>query len=106
MRIVLKPSARDDLLAIRSWSESRWGDARASACLQNLLQALESLLDSLFLGRPRETLLPGLRSIVSRHYVIFYLADETVISILAVIHEKRNLAALDFADRFEGDDLP
>jgi hypothetical protein len=60
------------------------------------------------MGRPREAFLPGLRALRHRGYVILHLIgtdDEGAEApvIVAVIHERRNLAALDFADRIEGE---
>ncbi len=106
MKTVLKPSARDDLRALRTWSESQWGEVRARDYLRGLLETIRSLVDNPFLGRPREAIFPGLRSVVSRQYIIFYVVGTPGISIFAVMHEKRNLAALDFADLFEGDERP
>jgi toxin ParE1/3/4 len=53
------------------------------------------------MGRPRNVFLPGLRSLRHRGYVIFYLAETDGPVIVAVLHERRNLAAFDFADRLE-----
>ncbi len=55
------------------------------------------------MGRPRDVFLHGLRSIRHRGYVIFYRLEERQPVVVAVLHERRNLAALDFADRMEGE---
>ncbi len=102
-RIRLKPRARTDLLAIRAWGEAQWGKARSREFLEGLIEALERLAAHPHMGRPREAFLPGLRSIRHRGYVIFHILEEETPVIVAVIHERRNLAALDFADRIEGE---
>ena len=103
MRVGLKPRARADLLAIRAWSEDRWREARTRDFLEGLIEAVERLVATPEMGRPRDVLLPGLRSIRHRGYVIFYLVEDTGPVVIAVLHERRNLAALDFADRMEGE---
>ncbi|SFP43153.1 type II toxin-antitoxin system RelE/ParE family toxin [Tranquillimonas alkanivorans] len=103
MKVRLKPRARADLLAIRAWGEDHWGEARTRDFLEGLIEAIERLSDFPMMGRAREAFLPGLRSLRHRGYVIFYLPEEDGPVILAVIHERRNQAALDFADRIEGE---
>ena len=103
MKILLKPAARRDLLAIRLWAIETWGQARATEFLEQLIEALERLVANPLLGRSRQALLPGLRSIRFRGYVIFYLIEADRPAIVAVLHERRNHAALDFADRIEGE---
>jgi toxin ParE1/3/4 len=55
------------------------------------------------MGRARSAFFPGLRSVRYRGYAIFYVLEEGQPTVIAVIHERRNLAALDFADRIEGE---
>ena len=55
------------------------------------------------MGRSRDTFLPGMRSIRHHGYVAFYMLEGAVSIIVAVIHERRNHAALDFADQLEGE---
>jgi toxin ParE1/3/4 len=55
------------------------------------------------MGRPRDVFLPGLRSVRHRGFAIFYVIETGRPVVVAVIHERRNLAALDFADRIEGE---
>lgn len=97
----LKPSARRDLLAIREWGISQWGDKRSEEFLEDLIAALERLTEHPQQGRSRAALVPGLRSIRFRSYIAFYLIDAEGPVILSVLHERRNSAALDFADRMQ-----
>lgn len=99
----IKPRARDDLLAIRAWGEDRWGPDRTRDFLEGLIDALERLEAHPLMGRAREAFLPGLRSIRYRGYVAMYLLEDGAPTVIAVLHERRNLAALDFADRLEGE---
>jgi toxin ParE1/3/4 len=103
VRVAIKPRARVDLLAIREWSEVHWGESRAGDFLEGLIEAVERLADHPGMGRPRDALLPGLRSIRYRGYIIFYLVEIDRPVVVAVVHERRNFAALDFAERIEGE---
>ncbi|PRY92077.1 toxin ParE1/3/4 [Hasllibacter halocynthiae] len=99
----LRPRARADLLAIRDWGTERWGEDRAKEFLEGLIEAIERLEAHPEMGRPREAFGAGLRSIRHRGYVIFYEIDGGRPVIVAVIHERRNLAALQFGDALESE---
>ena len=103
MKVRLKARARADLLAIRSWGEDRWGPARTRDFLEGLIEAIERLVTFPEMGRPRDVLGPGLRSVRHRGYVIFHRVEDGGPVVAAVLHERRNHAALDFADRIEGE---
>lgn len=102
MKVRLKARARADLLAIRAWGEDRWGPARTRDFFEGLIEAIERLVRFPEMGRPRDVFAPGLRSVRRGGYVIFYLIEDAGPVIVAVLHERRNHAALDFADRIEG----
>jgi plasmid stabilization system protein ParE len=103
VKVAIKPRARADLLAIRAWGEQRWGDGRARDFLEGLIEAIERLVEFPLMGRSRSAFFPGLRSIRYRGYAVFYVIESDRPVVIAVIHERRNLAALDFADRIEGE---
>ncbi len=103
MRVPIKPQARTDLLAIRAWGEQRWGSERSRDFLEGLIEAIERLAEFPQMGRSRSAFLPGLRSVRYRGYAVFYLIEAERAVVVAVIHERRNFAALDFADRIEGE---
>ena len=99
----LKASALADLRAIRARGVDRWGPARTRDFLEGLIDAIDRLSGEPRLGRPRDVLAPGLRSVLHRGYLIFHVFDADGTVIVAVLHERRDLAALDFADRIEGE---
>lgn len=103
MPIRIKRRARADLLAIRAWNEDRWGPERTRDFLEGTIEASESLRDFPLRGRARETFPPRLRSIRCRGHVIFHLPEAEGQVVVAVLHERRNFAALDLADWIEGD---
>ncbi len=103
MKVRLKAQARTDLLALRAWGEDRWGPARTRDLLEGLIEAIERLAQFPEMGRPRGVFAPGLRSQRHRGHVIFYLVEDGGTAVVAVLHERRNHAALDFSDRIEGE---
>lgn len=102
MKVALKPGAREDLVAIRAWSEDQWGLERTAEFIERLIEAIERLAERPLMGRSRNTFFEGLRSIRHGGYVIFYVIETGRPVVVAVIHERRNFAALEFADRMEG----
>ena len=102
MRTPIKARARADLLAIRAWGEDHWGAARTRDFLESLVETIERLSEFPLMGRPRSVFFDGLRSIRHRGYVVFYILEADRPVVVAVIQERRNLAALDFAERVEG----
>jgi toxin ParE1/3/4 len=103
VRVPIKPRARADLLAIRTWSEHEWGPSRTRDFLEGLIEAIERLAEFPMIGRPRDVFFPGLRSVRYRGFAVFCVIEAGRPVVVAVIHERRNLAALDFADRIEGE---
>jgi toxin ParE1/3/4 len=101
MLVRIKPKARADLLAIRIWGEDRWGPERTQDYLAGLIDAIERLSEFPAMGRPRDVLFPGLRSIRYKDYLVFYIVQHSRSVVVAVLHERRNHAALAFADRLE-----
>lgn len=102
MTVLIKPRARVDLLAIRNWGETHWGPQKSREFLEGLIEAIEDLETFPLKGRARPEFHPKLRSIRYNGYAIFYAIETARPVIVAVLHERRNHAALDFADRLEG----
>jgi toxin ParE1/3/4 len=101
MLVRIKPKARADLLAIRIWGEDRWGPERSREYLEGLIDSIERLSEFPEMGRPRDVLAPGLRSVRYKDYLIFYVLELRQPVVVAVLHDRRNQAALNFADRIE-----
>jgi toxin ParE1/3/4 len=54
-----------------------------------------------FLGRPRDSLISGLRSILVHPHTVFYRITPVTIEIVRVLHQRRDIEAI-FADDTEG----
>lgn len=103
MRIAYRPQVGDDLRAIRVYGIETWGIDRTLAFLGGLAEAIERLIENPRVGRPRDAIAAGLRSIRYRGYQVLYEISGDAVVITAILHERRNLSALDFADRLEGE---
>jgi len=101
MKIQIKPKARVDLLAIRSWGETHWGPARSREFLEGLIETIESLDAFPLKGRARPEFHANLRSIRYQGHTIFYAIENDRPVIVALLHERRNHAALNFAGRID-----
>lgn len=80
------PEAWDDLEDIALYSELTWGEARKDQYLATLDQALLRLGDFPQLGRPRNDLRPGYRSLHIAQHVVIYAALPTEIYVLRILH--------------------
>jgi toxin ParE1/3/4 len=46
------------------------------------------------MGRPRDELVPGLRSVLAHPHVIFYRISSDMIEVARVLHQRRDLPAI------------
>jgi toxin ParE1/3/4 len=52
------------------------------------------LSEHAFVGRPRDELTPGLRSVLVHPHVIFYRVADERVEIVRVLHQRRDLEAI------------
>jgi toxin ParE1/3/4 len=91
-RPVIWPSdAQTDLVEIWSYYVAIAGRDAANRIRREIVEACRILEDDPLVGRAREEIRPGLRSIVSRPYVIFYRAPEGVAEIVRVLDGRRDI---------------
>jgi toxin ParE1/3/4 len=43
------------------------------------------------MGRPRDDLAPGMRSIVIEHYVVFFVSTDEEVTVVRILHGARNI---------------
>ena len=103
VRVRYRERAVADLNGIKNWGVDHWGADRTDEFLAGMRASIDRLARFPELGRLRPLLAPRLRSITFSGYVIFYVAEPAGPIIAAILHERRNHAALDFADTLETD---
>jgi toxin ParE1/3/4 len=91
-RIVLRPVAREDLKAIGRYSADRWGESQRRWYLRELADRMAVLADNPMLGRARDDLRAGYRSMRSGRHVVFYREVADGIEIVRVLHQSMDVS--------------
>jgi len=76
-----------------------WGEKRRDIYAERLTTAMHELLVHPHLGRARDDLSPGLRSLRAESHMIYYLADERTVTIVRLLH-----ARMDSSTRLQDED--
>ena len=98
MRVILtRPRAADDLIELWDYIADD-SVTRADAFIDDIDSKFHLLAEQPTLGRSRDELAPGLRSVPFGRYVIFYEVMPHGIAIVRVLHGARDLGP-----SFEGD---
>lgn len=85
-KLAIAAAARDDLRNIARYTEREWGADQARRYLHALRSRLALLRERPRLGRPREELALGLRSLLCGRHVIFYKDREERIEVIRILH--------------------
>lgn len=102
-RLVFKKHAREDLADIWSAVQERSGREsarRLTADLRGKCRDIAALSSQM--GRPRDKLMPGARSVPHKGYLIFLRYLGGAVEVIAIIHGARDLDAA-FKDRDGGE---
>lgn len=91
---IISPSAEADLAEIWEYI-ARDSPLNADGLIHRIYQTCQDTLASNpTIGRTREELSPGLRSLVVQDYVMFYRPIEDGVEIIRVIHGRRDIREL------------
>lgn len=91
--IIKRPRARSDVAEIWDYIADD-SSARADAFVDSLDRKLRALAERPHMGRTREELADGLRSLPVGRYVIFYRVLAEGIEVVRVVHGARDLGAI------------
>ena len=94
MRIVWSTAAYDDLEQIWNYLAKEASVARADDQIVKIETACRTLSEFPFAGRSRDTLMPGLRTLVASPYIIFYRKDVEAVEIIRVLDGRRDIDAI------------
>lgn len=103
-RIVRRSQAIRDVKDLWSYIASAGNVNRADALLDKIEQKIEILSEHPTMGRVRDELMAGLRSLPVEGYLIFYIPQEDGIELVRVLYGGRDLEAL-FEEAEEDDNL-
>jgi toxin ParE1/3/4 len=93
-RLRLTKEARDDLRDLLQYSYEAWGSEQRDAYRTRIQRALLTLSRHPDLGRPRDDLIPNLRSYVIGVHIIFYLVIGNEVRTLRILHSSRDTQPL------------
>ena len=84
----LTPAAKADLREIWLYTLENWGEAQADRYLFQLEECCERLVEHPELGRPRDELRRGYRSLLEGSHLIIYRYHLDRIEIIRVLHRR------------------
>ncbi|MBC7921725.1 MAG: type II toxin-antitoxin system RelE/ParE family toxin [Ferruginibacter sp.] len=91
----LSPAARNDLADIWLYLSENVSDQQADAFIDGFGEKCQQLALHPFLGRARNELRPGLRSLPLNPYLIFYdLPSPSLLVIRRVLHQRQDIDSI------------
>jgi len=80
--------AKNDLKEIYFYTFHKWGDKKAVEYLMQIDAGLQELINNPKLGKTRDYIREGYRSIHINRHVIFYIVEGSEIYVVRVLHER------------------
>lgn len=90
-RLVISEEARADLGQIASFTSQEWGERQQSRYLSAIRRRLAELRRRPELGRPRNEVVVGSRSILAGRHVIFYAVTLDAVEVIRVLHDSMDV---------------
>ena len=87
----LSKEAQDDLINIKNYSRMNWGDQQTQEYLSEIKDSLEKLFISPELGKMRDEIIEGLRSLGVGRHIIFYRLCKTEIEVARILHKRMDV---------------
>ncbi|HWV14874.1 MAG TPA: type II toxin-antitoxin system RelE/ParE family toxin [Cellvibrio sp.] len=91
---ILSPEAESDLGDIFDYTQQQFGIDQAATYLSELEENFMRLIANPQLGRERNEICEGLRSLTPSSHVIFYRTHDDHIRIIRILHGSRDLPKL------------
>jgi toxin ParE1/3/4 len=86
LRIVVSPRAREDMKGVATYTFNMWGEAQMSRYIDGLHARFAELARFPGLGRPRDEIARGHRSIVQGSHIVFYRTTTRELVIVRILH--------------------
>jgi toxin ParE1/3/4 len=93
-RIVWSPAARQDLRNLWLYYSKVASPDIADKLAGEIRSACNRLAERTLLGRARDEVAPGLRSLLVHPYAVFYRTKDDAVEIVRVLHQHRDFAAV------------
>ncbi len=85
--------AEDDRDAIFEAGIEQWGEERAASYIARLYRALSEIAEYPEIGRAREDMRPGVRSLRVEEHVVYYRITRQEIRVTRILHRRQDLSA-------------
>jgi len=93
-RVVRTPAAKQDLLDIWGYYARVGSPDVADATLRELDLAIREIPINTLLSRDRSELMAGLRFVLVRPHIVFFLVSNEEIRIMRILHGRRDFPAI------------
>lgn len=93
LEVKIMPCAKRDLEGFQVYLEAEAGEEKAGEVIDSILARCRSLSSSPNIGRKRDEIEPGIRTVTEGKYVIYYIADEHVVVVTRILHSSRDVKA-------------
>jgi len=90
-RLIWSDDAEADLLSIWCYGADEWSPTIADDHLEDLDRTCRMLIEAPDLGRARDELVVGVRSIPLDPHIIFYRISAAGIEVLRVLHQREDV---------------
>jgi len=90
MKLLLAPRSKEDLLEIWEFIAAH-DEVAADRYIDHLRDRALELIAFPQLGRTRDEIQPGLRSLLARNHLIFYRLQDAEIQVLRILHGSMDL---------------
>jgi toxin ParE1/3/4 len=94
LRLTLSPKAEADLLEIWDYTVERWSVTQAESYLGGPDKTLRLLCDYTDIARLHEEFVPPLRLHPYRSHLVIFVATDTALEVIRVVHMRTNWAAV------------
>ncbi|MFN8554591.1 MAG: type II toxin-antitoxin system RelE/ParE family toxin [Candidatus Obscuribacterales bacterium] len=94
LEIELSPDAENNLILIEAYIIDEVDFSTADRLVDQILARCEDLAVMPRAGRTRDEIAPGVRSVTSGNYAIYYRINTDKVEILRVWHTSRDIAAI------------
>jgi toxin ParE1/3/4 len=93
-RVVWSDDSEEDLLSIWRYGADEWSPIAADDHLRDIETTSRMLLEVPNLGKSRDELLRGVRSITADPHIIYYRISTQGIEVLRVLHQREDVSEI------------
>ena len=89
-RLIIAPTATNDLKEIYAYSLRQWGQSRSNRYLENIKDKIWLLIEQPLLGIERPEIFNDIRSVTIESHTLFYKVTTDTIQIIRVLHRRQD----------------